>query len=769
MRNFQRIRDGGVVASVTVTPPLLNSGVAISLSLDSAGGLESSSSLLRVKTRDTSFTRDASGVGVALRTNSGLQIATGLGVLLQTNPGLVLGATGLAVTLNATNPALSLTSGLAVTVSGTSLTKDATGVLVALRTNGGLSISSGLGVLLQTNPGLVLGATGLAVTLNATTPALSLTSGLTVLVAANQGLTKTASGIETVLADTSLAKAAGGLSVSLRTNGGLSISSGLGVLLPANSGLQLLAGGTSILLNPTTPALSLTSGLAVTVSGTSLTRDATGLLVSLRTTPGLQIATGLGVLLDATTPALSLTSGLTVLVAADQGLTKTASGIETVLADTSLAKAAGGLSVSRNTNAGLSVSTGLLVNTDEVTVERNANVLRVKDAGIAAAKLGVLTTKGDLLGYSTLHARVAGGTARQVLVADPTPATGLSWYTPQHTRNLFINGSLRVWQRGTTFAAAAVGTYSADRWSYRATTSGVVTLAQSTDAPVNSGVNFSHGVTVTTADAAPTFGGMQYRFENQDFIIVLGRPLVLSFWVKSNLTGTFGVNVQNVAANRTWIGSYTIATASTWQKVILTLTHDTTGTWSAGNNALAATVQFAFAASAAQQGSEGWQAGDFKSGSGQVNLFATVANSFQLALIQLEIGTVASEFEYVRLTDEHQRCRRYYQKSFTVRVNPVSASGFNSPAIYVTTQSGTAVRTGTHFPLMPEMRNPPVLAFFNPITATANWRNVTQATDSGAASGVGATASGFFFANPQVSGDVAGDTMQCHWTAEIEL
>ena len=41
-----------------------------------------------------------------------------------------------------------------------------------------------------------------------------------------------------------------------------------------------------------------------------------------------------------------------------------------------------------------------------------------------------LTTKGDLLGYSTTPARLAVGTNNQVLTADSTAATGLKWATP---------------------------------------------------------------------------------------------------------------------------------------------------------------------------------------------------------------------------------------------------------------------------------------------------------------------------------------------------
>jgi hypothetical protein len=93
-RNFQRIARGGVT-SVTVVAPLKNSSSGVFLALDPNGGLETSSTLLRVKldtspgiTRgaggikllltDTSLLLSGSGVQVNLAANSGLTVASGL-------------------------------------------------------------------------------------------------------------------------------------------------------------------------------------------------------------------------------------------------------------------------------------------------------------------------------------------------------------------------------------------------------------------------------------------------------------------------------------------------------------------------------------------------------------------------------------------------------------------------------------------------------------------------------------------------------------------
>jgi hypothetical protein len=51
-------------------------------------------------------------------------------------------------------------------------------------------------------------------------------------------------------------------------------------------------------------------------------------------------------------------------------------------------------------------------------------------ASAAFGALSPLTTKGDILGYSTLNARVPIGTDGQVLTADSTQTLGLKWATP---------------------------------------------------------------------------------------------------------------------------------------------------------------------------------------------------------------------------------------------------------------------------------------------------------------------------------------------------
>jgi hypothetical protein len=60
---------------------------------------------------------------------------------------------------------------------------------------------------------------------------------------------------------------------------------------------------------------------------------------------------------------------------------------------------------------------------------------KLADGAVSLVKLGALTTKGDLLTYSTTHARLGVGSDAQVLTADSTQTTGVKWGTPFSSTN----------------------------------------------------------------------------------------------------------------------------------------------------------------------------------------------------------------------------------------------------------------------------------------------------------------------------------------------
>ena len=238
-------------------------------------------------------------------------------------------------------------------------------------------------------------------------------------------------------------------------------------------------------------------------------------------------------------------------------------------------------------------------------------------------------------------------------------------------RNFIINGAMNVSQRGTSFSFSN-NVYCLDRiMTSLGNNDGAATVTQDSSAP--EGFANSLKVNVTTADdslAVNHYNQMVYRIEAQNLqSLAFGtsdaKNITLSFYVKSNKTGTYSVNIaQNDNSYKQANLTYTIDSANTWERKSLTFTGDTSGvinndnghgleivwilaagtTYSSGNNS-ASFVTYADANYAANQG---------------VNVFDTIGNTWFLTGMQLEIGQNATEFEHEPVERTLTKCKRYF-------------------------------------------------------------------------------------------------------------
>ena len=144
-----------------------------------------------------------------------------------------------------------------------------------------------------------------------------------------------------------------------------------------------------------------------------------------------------------------------------------------------------------------------------------------------------------------------------------------------NNKNLLINGGMNIWQRATTDSVSTNVYSTVDRFKTLVNTMGVFTVSRSTDVPSGQGFGYSTKWDCTTADASPAAGDFiifEQRMEGQNLQHLLkgtssAKKLTLSFWIKSNKTGTYIVEMRDIDNTRTISKSYTISSASTWQKV----------------------------------------------------------------------------------------------------------------------------------------------------------------------------------------------------------
>lgn len=239
-------------------------------------------------------------------------------------------------------------------------------------------------------------------------------------------------------------------------------------------------------------------------------------------------------------------------------------------------------------------------------------------------------------------------------------------------KNLLHNGAMQVAQRGTPTASITTsGYYTADRWFAFPAALGTWTQSVENDAPTGSGFRKSLKMLVTTADASPSasdYAQICQKIEGQNLQSVKkgtasAQPLTLSFWTKSNKTGTYIVDLYDADNTRTVSATYTVASSGTWEQQSITFPADASG---ALDNDAEGSLQVNFWLAAGSNFTTGtlasvWQAYDATDRAvGQTNLASDTNNYWQITGVQLEVGSAATGFEFKGYETELAECQRYY-------------------------------------------------------------------------------------------------------------
>jgi len=323
-----------------------------------------------------------------------------------------------------------------------------------------------------------------------------------------------------------------------------------------------------------------------------------------------------------------------------------------------------------------------------------------------------------------------------IQLADGTAATienlGLATGALSH-RNIWMNGAMQVAQRGTSFTST--GAYTLDRYrQYQ--TSGTFTDTQSTDAPT--GFQYSYKRTNGTAAANGDIALIRHMIEGYcanhlEQGTVDAKDFTISFWVKSSVTGTYILSVQDEGQTVTYAAQYTINTADTWEKKTITIPGYTTTGVATFNTTTSAYMYVNFvlspgAASYAASTVNTWVAEGMRwAHSSQVDFVNNTGATFQFTGVQLEVGSVATPFEHISYGEELAKCKRYFHRN----INNLGGKSIGSGFFYNTT-------TGfTHYDFPVEMRTRPSYSY----SSLSDFRvlygtGVKTATSSGAQIGV---------------------------------
>ena len=236
--------------------------------------------------------------------------------------------------------------------------------------------------------------------------------------------------------------------------------------------------------------------------------------------------------------------------------------------------------------------------------------------------------------------------------------------------NAIIGGdfSTNPWQRGTSFAAPAATTYTADRWSQFNNSGAVYTVSKSADAPTlaQAGTLITHCMLIdtTTSDAAVAVGDFivtYQKIEGYNFRALAQRSMALQFWHKHTKVGTYCVAVQNAGQDRSYVTEYTQAVSDAWEYTSLVIpASPSAGTWDY-TTGTGLTLYFTQMAGATYQTAANvWTAGNFYGTANQVNAVDDVANNFRLAAIDLRPGNVVFPVQSRDVGTEKLLAYRYY-------------------------------------------------------------------------------------------------------------
>jgi hypothetical protein len=253
-----------------------------------------------------------------------------------------------------------------------------------------------------------------------------------------------------------------------------------------------------------------------------------------------------------------------------------------------------------------------------------------------------------------------------------TQASASTIYKGSNFRNLIINGDMQVAQRSSSVASLTAGGYNtADRWHCEINTIGTWTQSVENDAPTGSGFRKSLKMLCTTADASLAAGDFLFlnqRLEGQNLQQVkkgtaAAEQLTLSFWVKSNVTGTYVVEFFDIDNSRSISQSYTVNASATWEKKTITISADTTGAFDNDNSNSFQLNWWLGAGSTYNSGTLQTIWGSRTTANiatGVTNLASAINNYWQVTGVQLEVGSTATEFEFLPAQVELAQCQRYF-------------------------------------------------------------------------------------------------------------
>ncbi len=240
-------------------------------------------------------------------------------------------------------------------------------------------------------------------------------------------------------------------------------------------------------------------------------------------------------------------------------------------------------------------------------------------------------------------------------------------------KNKFINGAMRISQRGSSHSLTGDAEYSLDRIKHVVRGTHASTYTHSTDHPdgFNRSLKISPNSTYTPSGSDNA--SFQSFIEGQDlqdlqFGTANAKTFTVSFYAKSGSSNNghqYTFQIRSYKTNGdTNIKNFPFVVTTTWQRFSFVFTGD-------GNGDIVDSTSHGFAClwnldagpdDITSQYTEWTTLNKFQCVLGQSHFQNNTSNEFYLTGVQLEVGDEATEFEHLSWAEDLRLCQRYYRR-----------------------------------------------------------------------------------------------------------